>query len=253
MSDPVFADINGKHYTISSAVPVGTPTQPIPPGTPTIPSNAKTLVLDSSNAWKGVHDETTGGSATGFTKYLGTGKGRMFQNQFKNNAGYRWHNVFAKDTQPNHYCYKLGVAINNPAILGCLELDFTHVIATNKVVYPCLQVTNWNKCWEYTTTPSGKCQWNNSNIKADPASWPPNAMQQIELHLHRDDSGIVTYEGVGFNGVYTPFSSNCKGLSMLHQDWTVGDLLINFQLGGKGSSGTLEATALNLTVSYWRA
>lgn len=249
MSDqPVFVSTDNRKWTIPGAIPY----PPAGGGAPVIPANAGVKVLDDSNNWQGEHDGTTGGKATGQTKFLGPDKGRWFQNKFEQNAGFRWHNMFIKDTTPNHYCYKLGVSFNDPSLIGCLELDFTHVIAKNMVVYACIQATSWNKCWEYTTTPSGKCHWNKSNISVNPINWPANTKQLIELYSHRDDKGNVTYDGVVFNGTYTPFQ-NASALSMLNQNWTVGDLLINFQLGGRGSAGTLEATALNLQVYYWKA
>jgi hypothetical protein len=228
-------------------------TPPPSSGAPVIPANAGVKMLDGNTNWKGEHDTTTGGSATGSTKYLGSGKGRLFTTNFTNNAGYRWHNMFVKDTTPNQYCYKLGVSFDHPELIGCLELDFTHVIGSNKVVYPCTQATSWNLCWEYTTTPSGRCHWNVSSLKTDPRKWPANEMQLIELYSKRDDSGHVTYIGVTFNGTYTPFESSANGLSMLNQNWTVGDLLVNFQIGGRGSSGTINATVLNMETYYWKA
>lgn len=247
-TQPVFADINGKHYNIPGAVPV----PPGGSGAPTIPSNAGVKMLDDSTNWKGEHDSATGGSSTGLTKYLGSDKGRLFHSDFQNNAGFRWHNSYAKDTTPNHFCYKLGVSINRPDLLGCLELDINHVPVADQVYYLCIQATSWNNCWEYTTTPSGKCHWNKSSLKVEPQKWPSNTMQQIALYSHRDDKGNVFYDGVEFNGVYTPFDSTCHGLSMLKQNWGVGTVLCNFQLGGRGS-GTLEATALNLQQYYWKA
>lgn len=249
MSGSTFADIHGKHFMIDNAVPV-------PPSggvdVPVIPSNAGVKMLDDSTNWQGEHDSSTGGTASGITKFLGSSKGRLFHMDFTNNAGYRWHNNFAKDTSVNHFCYKLGVSFNNPKLIGCLELDVNHVPAANEVYYLCTQATSWNHCWEYTTTPSGKCYWNQSSLKIDPTSWPANTMQQIAIYTHRDNSGNVIYDGVEFNAVYTPFPSTAKGLSMLKQNWGVGTVLCNFQLGGKGS-GTLEATVLNMMQYYWKA
>jgi len=253
MSDPVFADITGKHYSIASAVPV-----PNPPnggggdGAPPIPSSAKSVTLDASNNWQGEHDSVTGGSASGSTKYLGTGNGRLFDlTAFTNNAGFRWHNMFVKDTTPRNFYYALGVEFDHPNLIGCLELDVTHVYAANSVCYLCTQATSWNNCWEYTTTPQGKCHWNKSNIAVHPQNWPANTKQTIAIYTKQDSKGFVTYQGISFNGVYTAFGSNCAGFSMLQQNWTVGDLLVNFQIGGRGTSGSIKATAFDMTVKYW--
>src|SRR5215472_14280396 len=99
-----FTDVKGDLYEISDAVPVNTPSSE-----PVIPSTAIKVVLDDSNNWQGQHDGQTGGSATGSTKYLGSGKGRLFSLSFTSNGGFRWHNMFAVDTKSTHFCYELAV------------------------------------------------------------------------------------------------------------------------------------------------
>lgn len=244
---PQFTDTKGDLYMIPGAVPV-----PPAPVAPTIPSTAVASMLDNSSTWKNEHDDGTSGTSTGSSKYMGAAVGRLFQTAFTNNGGERFSNSFAKDSQSNHFCYDVTVQVSNPSQLGQLELDVTQVLSPTMVCFLCLQCSSGSKTWEYTTTPSGKCHWNKSNIAGDPTSWPANKDIHIRLFSHRDDAGIVTYDGVEVDGVYTPFDPSCTGKSVENLSWSKDTLLINFQINGHGSSGTQNVYAKILTIYRWR-
>jgi hypothetical protein len=244
-NQPQFADTHGNLYLIPDAVPV-----PPAGGAPAIPSTAIAQVLDNSSTWHNEHDTGTPGTSSGSSQ-AGT-SGRFFQMSFTDNGGERFSNTFAKDSKSNHFCYDLWLTVSNPPQLGQMELDVTQVLGPNKVCFLCIQCSSGSKTWEYTTTPQGKTHWNPSNIKGDPTTWKPNIPMRIRLFTHRDDTGMVYYDGVEFNGVYEAFDPTCKGMSVENIQWAADDLLINFQMNGKGSSGSNHAYAKNLTIYRWR-
>jgi hypothetical protein len=78
----------------------------------------------------------------------------------------------------------------------------------------------------------------------------PNTWHHIQIGTHHDSTGFITYDWVGFDGVFTNFIG-AAGHAGGFLNWTMGDELINFQLDGNGASGTISLYANEIQVWYW--
>ena len=60
----------------------------------------------------------------------------------------------------------------------------------------------------------------------------------------------MTYDWVNLDGTATDFK-NATGPSAENLGWEMGDLLLNFQLDGAGTSGSITAYIDELTIHRW--
>lgn len=251
---PQFKAVDGSLWTVPGAQPVAQTTPPpVTSGAPVIPASAIIINLDNLNSWKGVKDKGTPGGASGISStFVNATLGRHFVANQTGRGGVRWSTVYTHDSNSNYFVYDVKYQPIDPTQMAQLELDHTQVLGPDKVCFLCVQASANSKTWEYTTTPSGKCHWNKSNISVDPTKFPSNVQTRIRHFVHRDDAGVVYYDGVSVNGNYTAFDPSCKGLSVEALNWTKDDLLVNFQMNGANASGTMEAYA-SITIYRWRA
>ena len=224
-----------------------------------VPSNAKTSGwLDNSPKWKGMKDAGTPGAVSKASDvYLDKDHGRQFTATQTGHGGYRWSNQFGSSLVPTNFVYDLTVK-GNWLTINQLELDMNHVLENSKGatkgpnIFLCIQASMGSKSWEYTLVSGGKTHWYKSNIPVNIHSWAPDVWKHIRLKTHHDENGIVTYEGVEEDGVYTLFDPSCKGSSVEHLDWDAGHMLINYQINGStASESTMNTFAKNVQVQYW--
>lgn len=234
------------------------PPPPPPPPIPQllIPSTAKSSgILDNYPSWKAEKDAGTPGTvlpADTFNKYIDANNGRQFYAKQTGKAGMRWSTSFVKGQQAaTNFVYDLYVKIVDPTQLGQLELDMNQMMSDGRNCFLCIQANFIAGVWDYTTTPNNSCHWTHSNIKINKADWLPNTWKHIRLKTSRDDAGVVTYEGVELDGVYTLFDPTCKGVSAFKQNWTPGVLINNYQTNGANASGILDTCAKQIQVFYW--
>ena len=60
----------------------------------------------------------------------------------------------------------------------------------------------------------------------------------------------MTYDWIGFDGVYTDFQ-NATVVLRESLGWTPGELLLNFQIDGAHKSGVMDAYLNNLAIYRW--
>lgn len=242
--------IDGNKYTVEPFAP--------PPIVPTlvIPASAKSSgFLDNAPGWTQTKDTGTPGTVSAMSnKFVSDAVGRQFNVAQTGKAGVRWSNSFGKDPTPTNFVYDLWYMSTDPKQVGQLELDMNHVLPNGNNVFLCLQANHNDGVWDYTLTPNGKCHWIPSNIKVDPTQWPANVYKHIRLKTVHDSQGIVAYEGVELDGVYTLFDSKCKGLSSFKDGpngWTPNAMILNYQNNGANAAGIMNTFARQLQIIYW--
>ena len=83
-----------------------------------------------------------------------------------------------------------------------------------------------------------------------PSTWAANAWHHVQIAVHRDGSGNAYYDSVTFDGATKTVGES--GFSSFPLNWNPnGDLLLNFQLDGLGSSGSITAYVDGLTQIWW--
>jgi hypothetical protein len=228
-----------------------------PPDTSRIPPNAiRSLGLETSVAWQGVHDDQTKGSSNGLTHYpiFPDGQnglaGRQFVTWYGDKGGQRYHLTFGHDTSATHFVYEANVYLVDPAEVENVEMDMNQVMSNGRTVIFGVQCAAHSKSWEYTYVNKSGTHWHPSNIHCNPHDWGTKKWHRIQIASHRDDGGNVTYDWINFDGVYADFQgATAFSAESLH--WTPGELLLNFQIDGARKSGVMDAYLNNLAVYRW--
>jgi hypothetical protein len=219
-----------------------------------IPSNAVASAdLDGSGSWSGEHDAGTSGSSRGSMVYPAKtpsyDDAREFYMTYSGHGGERWHLSFAKSATATHFVYDTYVYLVDPSQVANIELDMNQVMSNGATVIYGTQCSSYTKTWEFTTV-SGGSHWHSSNIACNPKNWAAKTWHHIQIASHRNSSGDVTYDYVNVDGTHSVFK-NATGFSAEKLGWARGDLLINFQLDGANSSGSITAYIHKMTIFRW--
>lgn len=236
-------------------------TTPVPassqPGSYRIPDNAiGASELESSPDWQWEHDSDTKGWSTGHSNFPiypdghGGLPGRQFVTSYGNNGGQRYHLSFGRDAAATHFVYEANVYLVNPAQIANVEMDMNQVMADGRTVIFGTQCSAHSKSWEYTYVNKTGTHWRASNIHCNPHDWGTKKWHKVQIAFHRDDDGNVTYDSIGFDGVYTNFQG-ATVLSAESLHWSRGELLLNFQIDGAQKNGIMDAYLNNLAVYRW--
>jgi hypothetical protein len=211
---------------------------------------------DPTSDWKYVFDTGTSGSASGTTTLVSgspcqDSQCREFTMSFTDGGGMRGSISFGTDESATNFVYDTYVYLTNPSSLANLEMDNNQVWdSSNDVLIYGTQCAS-NGYWEYTTNDSG-AHWNVSTVKCEggPPKWQSDYWHHVQIKAHRDGSGNAYYDSVTLDGVTSQL--NDSGFSSFALDWNPnGDLLLNFQMDGNGSSGSVTAYVDGLTEIYW--
>lgn len=260
-------DSAGTQYTLApslSYVPMPAVVTPPPPVTATLgppvvqtPSTTVNPGTVVGMAWVGQGDPGTPGTATGTMTYpvagmSGTNTARQFNVTYQGKAGYLYHVTFGHDPIATHFIYDAYVNFPDVSQLQNVEMDMNQVVANGNTVILATQCASGSKTWEITFAKTGGgTHWNPSNVPCNPLTWTPNVWHHIQLATHHDANGNVTYDWVGFDGMYSNFTGTNTGPSTYALKWAAGTLLINFQLDGLLNSGTMAAKIDQTTVYRW--
>jgi hypothetical protein len=226
---------------------------------PQIPATAVTAAALEAPAWTAQFDPGTGASASasGSDAMVASpslsGSARQFSMSFAKSGGELFHMTFGKDTAATHFVYSAAVYLPASAELANLELDMNQVLADGDTVIYGFQCDGYSSTWDYSANtgtdvkPAGT--WKHSSQSCNPRKWTLNAWHQVTIAYTRDAAGDVTYEAVWLDGQKQPINATAYGARSL--GWTLGTLLINFQLDGLGASGSNVAYLDDVTVSRW--
>lgn len=232
--------------------PKGDPGPPGPVGPPMIPANAKSYgLLDNAPTapvpWNGKHDLATPGTATGTTAYVDPIHGRNFAFSYTGQAGFRYSLGFAVDlTYPQNFCYEAQVMFADPSQILNMEMDMNQVLPDGRTcIYDC-QCASVSGTWEFDG-------WKPSRIIGNPQQWGAGVWHHIRIFWHRSaDGNMVWFDGVQFDGVWTP-SGMVSTTRTPSLNWKpLGLLMINFQKEGSSKvSGNVNVNARNMQVWGW--
>jgi hypothetical protein len=239
------------------AVVVAPPPPPVPVNAaPTIPKNAISVdLINPKTAWKNTKDAGTPGTATFSNNYPVSGifanDARAFSIAYTGAGGVRFSNSFAKDTTATHYVYDTVVLSPDWTHTANLELDLNVVRANGKTSILGTQCSSYSKTWEVTfLTSTGKWHWVPTNVACSPLTWTPNVPHRIRIFGTITLAGTSTYTGVELDGAYKAFTGT-TGNTADALGWSVGGLITNFQIDGKGTSGSAIIYSNKLTMIRW--
>ena len=220
-------------------------------------TTASSIEDQPTSDWMWVFDTGTSGSASGSTVLVSgspcqDSECREFSMTYTGGGGMRGSISFGSDPThaATHFVYDTYIYFDSAQDVQNIELDTNQVWdASNDVLIYGLQCANDGK-WQYTTNLSGSAHWNDSTVACPvPSTWAANAWHHVQLAVHRDSSGNAYYDSVTLDG--TTNNLNVHGNSTFPLDWGAGILLLNFQLDGLGSSGSITAYADGLTEIWW--
>jgi hypothetical protein len=243
--------------TVGTASVAFTPVPPPPPPPPppgiTIPGNAIQIGIENRTNWIAVHDAGTPGAVqTIVNTYNATTGVRTHSMTYTGNGGTRWSvslGSAAYDTVATHFVYDVFVTSPNWLQVKNLELDANQVLANGDTVIYGMQCSMWSNTWEYTSTVGGT-HWIPSNVPCNSTKFAPNSRHHFRLAYHRNSAGIVTYEGVEVDSVYSALTGAVVNAAKA-LGWPKGDLLFNVQTEGATAAGTTTILTDGLTIYRW--
>jgi Bacterial Ig-like domain (group 2) len=215
--------------------------------------------LDGAFNWHAIHDSATPGESRGSSLYPATAPpyddARKFYVTYSGRGGERFSISFGSSTTATHFVYDTSVYIVDTSQLENLEMDINQVMSDGRTVIFATQCAGTSRTWEYTTDVSADSaphtKWHPSNIPCNPKEWAPNFWHHVQIASSRDISGKVTYEWVSLDGKTSNFV-DASGPSAENLGWSIGDLVLNFQLDGADtSSESITAYVKNLTIYRW--
>jgi hypothetical protein len=234
------------------ATGTGGVTSPLLPPDPVTVSSVEKL----SN-WNGKHDSGTSGSATGKTSLVVSpsvsGNSRQFAVSYTNKGGERFSSAFAEDRTSKNFLYDAWVYPTDSAKnVANLEMDLNATMPNGQTVIFGFQCSGYSGTWEYSenlgTPQHPKGQWAATKAPCNVANWTPNIWHHVQVSYSRDDSGKATYKAVYFDGVKSDI--NVTVLAARAMGWG-SSIVTNFQIDGRGASGSATLYLDNLVVYRW--
>ncbi len=222
-----------------------------------IPSNAVSSgPLNGVSGWTWTHDTGTPGTSTGSSSYPVTNpsldsRSREFYVSYYDHGGERYHLGVAYDTVATHFVYDTYVYVEDPSQLANLELDLNQVMADGRTVFLATQCSGYSKTWEYTYVTSNQTHWHTSNIACSPKTWTAKTWHHVQIAVHRDSSGVVTHDWIGFDGNIQHFN-NATGYATKSLGWAKGHVTLNVQPDGASVyNGSIKLYLDKLQVFRW--
>ena len=225
---------------------------------PYIPSNAVSVSnIQTLSNWKMVNDSASNGWSSGDISLVSwpshTGMTMQTVTNYSNAGGERYWVTFGDDTQATNFVYDAWVYLADTTnSLANVEMDLNQVMPNGQTVIFGFQCDGYSKTWDYTMnagTPEAPVdEWAHSKQTCDTKSWSQNTWHHVQISYSRNDSGIVTYHDVYFDGIQAPINASVPSAFSL--GWNPS-LLTNLQVDGLGSSGNVTIDVDNISVYRW--
>ncbi len=240
--------IDGVAYTVTPTV-----VPPPPSGLFLLPAGVNPTVVNlDALVWQGTKDAATSGIATFATTYplaISGKQARQFSTSYTNHAGVRFSCRYADgDTTSTHFIYAGELWIDDPTQIAQMELDNNQVTADGKTYIFGVQANANDGFWDITEMNPGS-HWTPTTLKVNPRTWPAKTWIHFEIMSHRDNAGKVTYDAIYFNGVTMQIGKTLASAENI--GWTIGRLLVNWQLGGAWAAGSILTYGSGLVVAKW--
>ncbi len=227
-------------------------------GSLNIPANAISVSgLQTLNNWIAVDDVSGSGTAQGTMSLVGSpsygGQALEFLTQFTNAADERYSVVFGDDPDTMNFVWDGWVYLTRSVkSIANLEMDMNQVMANGQTVIYGFQCDGYSGTWDYSMnagtpqSPDGK--WVHTNSQCNVQNWNTQKWHHVQIAYSRDDSGNVTYQSVWLDGVESPVNATVSSAYSL--GWGPV-LLTNFEVDGRGSTGSSTVYLDDLTVYRW--
>ena len=225
---------------------------------PYIPSNAVSVSnIQTLSNWKMINDSASNGWSSGDISLVSwpshTGTTMQTVTNYSNAGGERYWVTFGDDTQATNFVYDAWVYLADTTnSLANVEMDLNQVMPNGQTVIFGFQCDGYSKTWDYTMnagTPEAPVdEWVHSKQTCDTKSWIQNTWHHVQISYSRNDSGIVTYQDVYFDGIQSPINASVPSAFSL--GWNPS-LLTNLQVDGLGSSGNVTIDVDNISVYRW--
>ena len=226
--------------------------------TVTGPTTSSNTNADADGDWKWVFDTGTKGSASGSMNYpvaspSQDSQSRQFNMTYTNGGGMRGSTSFGVDINANHFIYDTYIYLPNPGNVQNIEMDTNQVYDSSyDVIILGLQCAAGSKTWEYTTIDSTGSHWTPSGQACNPQTWQANVWHHVQLITHRS-GGTAYYDSVILDGKKVDLNVSGSSHFLPSPHWTpLGNLVLNFQLDGAGSSGSITAYTDGMTMIWWQ-
>jgi FlaG/FlaF family flagellin (archaellin) len=231
---------------------------PSEPGSLSLPPGAvSNSNLQALGNWGATRDKGGVGHATGST-YIVTspylhGSTRAFLTHFTNSGDERYWVHYGDDTTALNFLYDAWVYLtDSTSNIANMEFDLNQVMPNGWTVVFGVQCDGYSHTWDYTTnlgTPKRWVDhWDHSGSKCNLQAWKKNTWHHVQATYSRNDAGVVTYHSVWLDGVESPINRTTP--SAFELGW--GPMLLtNFQVDGRGASGSNTVFLDSLTISRW--
>lgn len=225
-------------------------------GVAVTPSNAVSVSnIQRMNGWNWLerNDPAVGGTSTGSTTFSNYGFTRQFYTTFTDWGAELYYVSFGSDATPENFMYDAWVNIQGPSTgIDNLEMDMNQVTANGQTVIFGFQCDGNSSTWDYAKnsgTPQNPVdQWVHSTIACNVDQWSVGIWHHVQISYSRDDSGNVTYNAVALDGAVSNIDATEPSSYAL--GWAP-TLLTNFEVDGRGSSGSSTVFLNDLTIYYW--
>ena len=226
--------------------------------TATVPSYALTTSsLQTLSNWRAMHDSATSGWSSGYMSLVGSpehsGPSRKFTTKFSNWSGERYSITFGDDRTSTNFLWDGWVYLTSSSgSINSLEMDLDQTMSNGQTVVFGFQCDGSSGTWDYSANigtaahPNG--YWKHSNAGCNPRSWSIDRWHHVQISYSRTTNGWLTYKTVALDGVVKTLNATVFGARDL--GWG-SSLTINFQVDGRGSSGSNTVYLDDLTLKRW--
>ena len=206
--------------------------------------------------WKGQFDPAT--VVSGTTAASGTfsivnspsqsGAAMKFVTTYSGNGGELYYDHFDSNNTAQNWFLDQWVYIASPnSGLANVEMDLNQVDTAGNTIIMGFQCDGWNSTWDYTYTDTAT-HWKRSSQPCNPRNWSANTWHHVQIWYSYDSSDNVTYHTVWLDNQRQDINATVK--SKLALGWANANIL-NFQIDGLGSYGTVTTYLDNVTVYHW--
>jgi hypothetical protein len=224
-----------------------------------IPANATNVhSVQALKNWAGQHDTGGSGQASGSTSIVGSptinGGTRQFVTHYKGSGDERFAVSYADDEKALHFFYDAWLYIpSSSGPISNIELDTNQVNPARQTIIMGVQCDGWSGTWTYMAnvgSPSRpKPHWANAKgTKCVTESWAKNKWHHVQAYYTHDTTGHVTYHSIWMDGVENKVNATVLGAFDL--GWGP-DINTQFQIDGRGASGSAVVYVDNMTISRW--
>ena len=197
--------------------------------------------IDSRDSWKCKHDADTPGFAEGTTSLVDSpsrdGQARRFDISWNSYGGERCSTTLGPlDGTSRYFTYDVWWYITDLTHINNLEFDLNQVLPNRETIIYGTQCSFKLGRWKFTTRDGTRAHWNTSSPTCSRSEWTANTWHHLVLKFHRDETGVVTYDSVSFDGTVQAFN-DASGPSNFALRWYPPGLQVaNFQIDGDNSA-----------------